>query len=131
MHVAPHIELVLIGISVGNNWPLVSSESVFMSLHDFLQNQGLLVINYWFDHIIVYRFIATAMNGYQELLGSYLAQNNELQVWGPYWFADSAAQLNTWEWPDSPYESLPLYQFACVSFAVRVGCVPAERVGQG
>ena len=32
---------------------------------------------------IIYRLIATAMNDYLELLSSYVAQNNELQVRGP------------------------------------------------
>ena len=33
--------------------------------------------------MIVYRLIATAMNDHQELLSSYVAQSNELQVRGP------------------------------------------------
>lgn len=31
-------------------------------------------------YLIIYRLIATAINDYQELLSSYIAQNNELQV---------------------------------------------------
>ena len=33
--------------------------------------------------LIEYRLIATAINDYLELLSSYIAQNNELQVRGP------------------------------------------------
>ena len=36
-----------------------------------------------YTYKIVYRLIATVMNDYQELLNSYVAQNNGLQVRGP------------------------------------------------